>query len=89
MTQPHMYIHTHNTHIHFFQNNYSNQAKASCGACAWLTKHNEIDSWGAHSDENNKPGTILSSNAVYAGSPVKATLQKVNKQVKSKLIRNF
>ena len=47
-----------------------------------------IDSWDACLDENNKLGTILSSDTICAGSPVIIMLRKVSKQVQRK-IRNF
>ena len=34
------------------------------------------------SDENNKPGIILSSNVVYVGSPVVIMLQKIQGNIR-------
>ena len=48
-----------------------------------------IVSWGTHSDENNQPGTIVSSNVVCMGSPVIIMLQKkANKHVQVKIMNS-
>ena len=43
--------------------------------------HFAISSCGMYSDENNKPDTILASNALCADSPVIIILQKIEEKI--------
>ena len=46
-----------------------------------MTAISVIDSWGMHSDESNKPDSILSFNAVGVCSPVIIMLQRGKQQL--------